>query len=123
MKKTVVCLIIMMGVVSLHAREMTETWSGTADPGVSSLRLVFHIDQSSGTMDSPDQGASVNLVAIRNALAAGGNTDLTVIEYPSLNHLFQTTETGAIQEYGQIGKTISPTALEDITAWILKITK
>jgi pimeloyl-ACP methyl ester carboxylesterase len=38
--------------------------------------------------------------------------------YPGLNHLFQTADTGAPAEYGQITETISPQVLEDILEWI-----
>ncbi len=60
----------------------------------------------------------VNLAAIRTALEAGGNKQLTEREYPGLNHLFQTAETGAVSEYGQIEETISPQVLEEIADWI-----
>ena len=64
--------------------------------------------------------SSVNLAAIRAGLEAGGNTAVTVIEYPGLNHLFQTSATGTIDEYGKIEETISPRVLNDIADWILK---
>ena len=35
-----------------------------------------------------------------------------------LNHLFQTSETGAISEYGEIEETISPRVLELTVNWI-----
>lgn len=66
---------------------------------------------------------SVNLPAIRAGLAAGGNTALTVIEYPGLNHLFQTATTGTVDEYARIEETFAPQALEDIAEWILKTVK
>ncbi len=58
-----------------------------------------------------------NLEAIRKALEAGGNKDL---QLPGLNHLFQTCQTGAVAEYGQIEETIAPVALETMSKWILK---
>ena len=42
-----------------------------------------------------------NLPAIEAALKAGGNTDVTVRSFPNLNHLFQTSTTGAPAEYAQ----------------------
>jgi len=42
---------------------------------------------------------------------------------PGLNHLFQTSNTGAISEYGQIEETISPLALETILIWLNKVAK
>ena len=64
-----------------------------------------------------------NLRALEEALAAGGNTNYTIRELPSLNHLFQTAETGAVSEYAKIEETISPTALEMIGDWILERTR
>lgn len=67
--------------------------------------------------------SSVNLVAIGKALEAGGNRGFTAIEYPGLNHLFQTAGTGDPGEYGRIEETFSPQVLEDIADWILKTTR
>jgi pimeloyl-ACP methyl ester carboxylesterase len=62
--------------------------------------------------------ADINLPAIEKALRAGGNRDVTVKELPNLNHLFQTSKTGSLLEYGQIEETISPTALVLMGDWI-----
>ena len=62
--------------------------------------------------------ADVNLPAIEQALRSGGNADVTVRELPNLNHLFQTSKTGAVSEYGQIEETMSPTALALMGDWI-----
>ncbi len=62
----------------------------------------------------PEQNAE----AVRAALAAGGNEDATVRTLPGLNHLFQTSETGAPGEYAQIEETMAPAALDAISAWI-----
>lgn len=66
--------------------------------------------------------AEVNLKAIAAALKEAGNKDVTTLELPSLNHLFQTCKTGSVTEYGQIEETIAPAALESIAKWILKRT-
>jgi uncharacterized protein len=63
--------------------------------------------------------ADENNDAIRKALEQGGNRHATVIELPHLNHLFQTARTGSPAEYQEIAETISPSALEAISAWIL----
>lgn len=60
-----------------------------------------------------------NFTAIRKALEEGGHTDFELVEMPGLNHLFQTAETGAPAEYASIEETMSPVALETISAWIL----
>lgn len=67
---------------------------------------------------APDE----NLAGIGDALKAGGNTDYTVVKLPALNHLLQTSKTGAISEYQTIEETIAPKALETIADWILKRT-
>ncbi|KJD31515.1 hypothetical protein PK35_13960 [Tamlana nanhaiensis] len=62
----------------------------------------------------------LNLPAIENALKTVKNTDVTVQELEHLNHLFQTCETGMINEYSTIEETFSPKALIIIKDWILK---
>lgn len=64
-----------------------------------------------------------NLSAIKTALEKGGNKNFEVVELKGLNHLFQTSETGKISEYGQIEETISPLALQTMLAWIKKVVK
>ena len=61
-----------------------------------------------------------NLAAIEAALRAGGNRDVRTIEFPGLNHLFQTATTGAPTEYGLIEETMSPAVLNAVAAWILE---
>ncbi|WPR74483.1 alpha/beta hydrolase [Algoriphagus sp. NG3] len=59
-----------------------------------------------------------NLEAIKAGLAKGGNTNVTTMELPGLNHLFQEAETGAPSEYEEIEQTFSPKAMEVILEWI-----
>ena len=63
-----------------------------------------------------------NLAAIAGALKAGGNKDFTTVELSRLNHLFQESKTGNVDEYGTIEETFSPIALQMISDWILKRT-
>jgi len=63
--------------------------------------------------------AKENVVAISDALRAGGNTNFTVLELPGLNHVFQTVETGMEMEYAKIEETMSPVALQTISDWII----
>ncbi len=62
--------------------------------------------------------AEENLAAIREALAAGGNRDVTTVLAPNLNHLFQHATTGLPQEYGQIEETMAPEVLDRIASWV-----
>lgn len=64
-----------------------------------------------------------NLSAIKTALEKGGNKNFEVLELKGLNHLFQTSDTGKISEYGQIEETISPLALQTMLDWIKKVVK
>ena len=63
---------------------------------------------------------ALNLPAIRQALAAGGNADATVEELPGLNHLFQTCTSGAVSEYDRIEETFSPAAIATVRDWLVK---
>jgi pimeloyl-ACP methyl ester carboxylesterase len=57
-----------------------------------------------------------NLSAIRAALK--DDRDVTIVELPGLNHMFQTAKTGAVGEYADIEETIAPEVLERMAAWI-----
>jgi len=63
-----------------------------------------------------------NLDLIGAALKAGGNEDVTLKAFPKRNHLFQTTQTGLLSEYGQIEETMSPEVLKTMSDWILRRT-
>ena len=63
-----------------------------------------------------------NLAKIAAALEAGENKDYEIVKLAGLNHLFQTSKTGSIEEYAQIPETLSPVALELISEWILRHT-
>lgn len=64
-----------------------------------------------------------NLEAIKSALLKGGNTKVTTIKFPGLNHLFQECKTGLPTEYSTIEQTFSPIALNKILKWIKSQTK
>lgn len=59
-----------------------------------------------------------NLSRIEKALKEAGNKDVTITEFPGLNHLFQTCKTGSPSEYAQIEETFAPLALDALTTWI-----
>jgi uncharacterized protein len=64
-----------------------------------------------------------NLSAIESALKRSGNNNYETKMLPGLNHLFQTSKTGAISEYGRIEETISPLALETMLNWLSRVVK
>lgn len=64
--------------------------------------------------------ARENLRAIEQALKKGGNPDVTVIELPGLNHLFQSSQTGAVAEYATNEETFNAKALNTVSEWLRK---
>ncbi len=60
-----------------------------------------------------------DLEGIEQALKDAGNKDYKIVLLPDLNHLFQTTRTGAPSEYAQIEETLAPIALQTIGDWIV----
>ncbi len=62
--------------------------------------------------------AQANLAGIQASLEQAGHQDFTIKALPDLNHLFQTAQTGAINEYNQISETFSPVALEVMSEWL-----
>lgn len=67
--------------------------------------------------------SKTNLENIEASVKKGGNTDVTIIEFPNLNHLFQTTTTGSPAEYAELEETFSPDALKALSDWIIQKTK
>jgi pimeloyl-ACP methyl ester carboxylesterase len=67
--------------------------------------------------------AKINQTGIKNALIKGKNKDYKIVELENLNHFFQECETGNINEYRKIDQTFSPTALKEISDWVLKRVK
>lgn len=74
-----------------------------------------------GTLDT-QVPAEENLSAIEAALERAPTDIFTVRAIDSLNHLFQTAETGLLAEYGQIEETMSPVVLDLIVGWLTEIT-
>jgi pimeloyl-ACP methyl ester carboxylesterase len=93
----------------------------TYDPRPTLAKVKVPVLAVTGELDLqvPDER---NLEAIGTALKAAGNTNVTLLSLPGLNHLFQRATTGAPSEYGRIEETMAPAALEAIAGWIGKIT-
>ena len=87
------------------------------DPRPALGRLRCPVLAINGTSDS-QVPASENLSSIESALRAGGNTAVSIVTLPHLNHLFQTSTTGAVSEYARIEETFAPIALETMGQWI-----
>ncbi|MGH1338148.1 MAG: alpha/beta hydrolase family protein [Aureispira sp.] len=62
-----------------------------------------------------------NLKGIEEALKKGKNKTYQIQAFENLNHLLQTSETGAIEEYVKIEETISPKVLIAIDKWLQEV--
>jgi len=104
------------------AKQLTSGWMRALvdyDPAPTLAKVKCPILALNGSRDGqvpPGQ----NLPAIRKATAA--NRDVTIVELPNLNHLFQTAKTGAVGEYADIEETVAPIALDTMSGWIRKHT-
>lgn len=88
------------------------------DPGDSLRRMQVPVLALVGERDL-QVSARENIPAIRAALEAGGNADITVRALPELNHLLQTAKTGQVSEYEHIEETIAPSVLTLVSEWIV----
>lgn len=89
------------------------------DPAATLQLVSVPVFALNGSLDLQVSSTS-NLKVIKEALAK--NTDVTIIEYPNMNHLFQTCNTGAFSEYLMSEETISPIVLNALTSWIISKT-
>ena len=89
------------------------------DPRSTLARVKVPVLALNGSLDL-QVPAEIDLKEVEAALRKGGNTDVTTRLLPGLNHLFQTARTGSPAEYAQITETMSPTALEAVSSWILE---
>jgi len=80
---------------------------------------VLALDGSKDLQVPPE----IDLAAIKTALEKGGNKEVTTVELPNLNHLFQECKTGSPSEYATIEQTFSPLALNEMTKWIISQVK
>ena len=109
-------------VIQTQVRQVNSPWFRfflTYDPVPALQQVSVPVLAINGELDlqvPPRQ----NLPAIERALQEGGNSDVTVVELPGLNHLFQSCTTGSPSEYTGIEETISPTALTMMSDWILE---
>ncbi len=89
------------------------------DPRPTLRKVTVPVLALNGSKDT-QVAAADNLAAIKQALQAGGNKDVTMRELPELNHLFQTCTTGAPTEYAKIEETFAPGAMRIIAQWVLE---
>lgn len=105
-----------------QVRMMSSAWFRellTYDPAPTLAKVKQPVLAINGELDL-QVPPSQNLPPIVKALEVGGNQDYAAVKLRGLNHLFQTSKTGAVSEYAQIEETIAPVALETISDWILR---
>ncbi len=93
----------------------------TYDPTILLKHLKIPVLVINGELDS-QVSPKQNLPVIAKILEEAGNQNYRIIEFPKLNHFFQTCETGSILEYGKIEETIAPVVLDTLSDWILETT-
>lgn len=94
----------------------------THEPGISLQQVKCPVLAINGEKDV-QVDPKLNLPAIRSALEKGGNSRFRIVEFPGLNHLFQTCKTGGLDEYQSIEQTIAPEVLQAMSDWIRDVTK
>ena len=62
--------------------------------------------------------ADQSIPEIEKALKEAGNPDVTIRRLPGLNHLFQPSKTGSLDEYAASEITVDPSVLDLMTKWI-----
>jgi pimeloyl-ACP methyl ester carboxylesterase len=106
--------------VKSQTKELSSKWFRyflTLDPRVALRKTRCPVLALNGELDL-QVPPKADLPEIEKALKEAGNQDVTVMELPGLNHLFQTCTTGAPSEYASIEETCSPRVLDLITDWI-----
>ena len=63
----------------------------------------------------------LNLKPLQAAVKTAGNPRSLCVQLAGLNHLFQECETGALDEYQTIEQTFAPSALDQISDWLLSL--
>jgi uncharacterized protein len=111
--------IIPAGSADAIATMVTSPWARQAfayDPVPALRQLKTPVLALNGSLDL-QVPAEEDLSPIRAALQ--GNPRATIVELPSLNHLFQTAKLGTPAEYGEIEETLAPAALKMIADWVV----
>jgi len=104
--------------IKSQLKMMTSPWMLTFigyDPQTSLQKVTCPVLAINGEKDFQVL-PKLNLDAIEKGLK--NNKDVTIKQFKDLNHLFQTSETGALSEYATIEETFAPVALNFVSAWI-----
>ncbi|MFK7756076.1 MAG: alpha/beta hydrolase family protein [Flavobacteriales bacterium] len=99
------------------AASLSDPWFrffATYEPSESLSKVTCPILALNGDKDL-QVPADMNLDAIEKYAS---QTSVTAVKLKNLNHLFQTTETGAPSEYGELEETFNEEAMEIVSKWI-----
>jgi uncharacterized protein len=111
------------GALVSQIKSMNNPWFRffvTYDPRTALRQIKIPVLAINGELDL-QVSSKQNLPEIAKALKAAGNKKFQTVELPKLNHLFQSTKTGAFSEYGKIEETISPAALTVMSNWVKQV--
>jgi uncharacterized protein len=114
-----------MGTLDARLNDVLSPWFRyflSYDPRPTLMKVRVPVLALNGEKDT-QVPAKEDLDAIEQALKDGGNRDYQIVLLPKLNHLFQTSKTGAPSEYAEIEETIAPVALQTMGDWIVAHTK
>ena len=111
--------------IAAQIKSMTEPWMQyviRTDPAPFLQKVKCPVLALWGSNDLQVPPAQ-NEPALKAALSAGGNKNVTATIVPGLNHLFQTSATGLPAEYAKIEETFSLPVMLQIADWIKAETK
>jgi len=94
-------------------------WYLAYDPLVTLRKVTCPVLAINGALDK-QVDAKLNLPVIKTALAK--NKDVSIVELPGVNHVFQATKTGAFSEYAKNPPVMDASVLDATTTWIRKHT-
>ena len=104
--------------------QMTSPWFqffAHHDPRPDWRKVTCPVLAVNGTLDL-QVDAELNLPEIEKALKQARNRNFKIQRFEKLNHLFQKTETGRIDEYSKLTETFNQQALDQIVDWVVKQT-
>ena len=107
----------------IQAKQLTSPWFRyflAYDPAPTLAEVKQPVLAINGAKDF-QVPSEIHLPAIAAALKSGGNEHFETMEMEGLNHLFQTSVTGMLDEYAKTEETFAPVALEKISSWILSV--
>jgi uncharacterized protein len=94
----------------------------TIDPSVYLKKIKCPVLALNGTKDI-QVSSKENLAAIEKYLSEGKCKNIKIVELEGLNHIFQKSETGQVQDYYKIQHTISPEVLPLLVEFINSLRK